>query len=223
MNVDFAVLRGRLWPEAECEQASLLRGLRASSWQAHPHVNEFLAEGHFRQIATLSLATAFGQRWFDVWQPPQGGSVVLIKEPALADTLVVSCSLLVGSRGPTATFALLSGRVLASKTFPSLSSSRPLLWDSLLDTAFEEALRKGLLESSAQEVCLQLEGFTEQLPAGLLLCSDSTVTPAALQEWLSYLQTLTLHELAQWDFYYMAAPEDEEEETPDTGTCSESS
>ena len=208
LDIDFSMLRGYSWPSAMREQVSLLQSLRGASWQAHPHVNVFLAEGCFRQIAALSLPTAFGQRWFDVWQPPHGGGLVVIKEPAPTQTLVVGCNLHVGSQGPAATFVLLSGRLLAHKAFPDTSSTQPLLLENLMEAAFVEALQQGFLESGAQEVSLQMDGFTESLPEGLLLCSDANVTSAALRDWLSYLQACTTEELAGWDFYDLAAVEE---------------
>ena len=222
LNVDFANLRGLVWPKSENEQAALIQEIPPSSWRVGFYVNDFLSECRFRQIAALSLATDFGQRWFDVWQHPQDGGLVAIKEPAWADVLVIGCSLHAGSQGPTATFALLSGRVLACETFPKLSPSRPLLVKTLVEIAEEEARSNELMESELQDVCLRIDGFTERLPDGLLLCSDSNVTPADLQEWLSYLQTLSFHELTQWDFSKMPRPR-RGEEVLDTDTDSDGS
>ena len=192
------------WPADANKQAALLQEIAPDAWQFHPEVDEYLNEAGYKQIASLTLTTPFGQRWFHVWQLPWGGNLMVVKQPGPQHPVVVACSLSVTELGVQATFSLLSGRVLARKHFAEFSKDSPLLLEDLESAATEEAFAQGFLETKHQEVSLQLEGFAIQLPPGLLLCSDPTkTTDARLQAWLAHLQGLSADELNAWDFYDM--------------------
>ena len=107
--------------------------------------------------------------------------------------------------------------MLGTQTFENIYPRNPLLLEDLEEAAEEHAQQQGLLETSYQEAACQLEGFTRDLPSGLLLWWEEAVDAESLQTWLAYLQDLSEEELQLWDFYQMedaASSSVSAEETP---------
>ena len=115
--------------------------------------------------------------------------------------MVATCSLDVTDQGIKATFKQLHGRVFATEIFTEISLAEPLLFDSLVEAAENNAWRMGLLETRHKEVNLQLAGVTRELPSGVLLCSDPRVTQESLHAWLGRLQNFSPQELYGWNYY----------------------
>lgn len=200
---DCEVLRDT-WPDNCEEQDALLLSIPPASWTyRYPGSRSYLANACC-QIATRTVNTIWGPRWFHVWKPyDRMGVLLVVKQPAPKRPLAVSCSLNVEEHRIQATFSFLSGGVLATATFEDISLRQPLLLEDLEHAASTQAFQQGILETRRQEVACQLEGFVHVLPDGLLLWHQSTVTSGGLREWLTYLQTLSSRQLEQWDFYLM--------------------
>ena len=74
--------------------------------------------------------------------------------------------------------------------FSTLLAEGPLVVNDLREAACEQALRHGLLETRHQFVHLALPGFQED-PCD---CLSQAVTEEELQDWLTYLQSLSPEE-----------------------------
>ena len=199
-NADFAVLC-EAWPDSRDEQDALLRCLPPSCWTLRPRTG--FAGCFYENVASRTLETSWGQRWFHVWRLTHDAELLVMKQPAPQRPLVVACALRVAGQGIEATFTFLSGRVLGTQTFENIYRRNALLLEHLEVAAEEHALQQGLLETSYQEAVCQLEGFARDLPSGLLLWWANTVDAESLQEWLAYLQSLSEEELQLWDVHQM--------------------
>lgn len=197
-DVDCAMLC-KDWPSSCEAQDVLLLSIPRDGWTFHL-TDTFYMEDTCQHTAAKTLDTPWGQRWFHIWTQPSRTGLIVVKQPAPQRPLAVSCSLDAEEQDLRATFALLSGRVLATETY-SISSGEPLLLEDLQEAASLHAYQQGLLETSYQEVACQLEGFTQELPGGLVLWRESTVTSERLRAWLAHLQDLSPAKLDSWDFY----------------------
>lgn len=199
--VDFAFHRGA-WPQGKPEQTALLSGIHAKAWHRSTWYgidNYLFGTRRHRCIAKAIVETRFGQRWFHVWQNPVEGKLVVVKQAAPDTPVMVGCELSAGLGGIRATFSLLSGRVLGTAAFNTISADAPLLVNDLRTAASAQALSHGLLETHRQAAGLVLPGFLQDLPDGLLLWSSNAVTDAELQAWLTYLKSLSPADLADFD------------------------
>jgi hypothetical protein len=199
--VDHCVMRGVAWPDNGPEQDAFLLSISPSSWTLRLH--RTYMDHALHQVASKTLDTPWGERWFDVWQEQAGHRLCVVKQPAPKRPLTVTCSLDVDGQSIQATFRFLSGRVLATEAFRHSFPHDPLLLEDLEQAAALQAFKQGLLETRYQEASCQLYGFACKLPSGLLIWHQDTITLEGLQEWLAYLRTLSENELQRWDFYLM--------------------